>query len=62
MLGAKYLIYIKMALSGMAAVKQAIAEAKEDGEISAEEKFAIVMAFFIGIFSTMIDTQPEGDK
>ncbi len=54
MVGAKYFIYIRMALGGMAAMKKAITEAKADGEVTAEEKFAIGMAFFMGLFASVI--------
>ena len=54
MLGAKYFIYIKMAIGGMSAIKKAIIEAKADGEVTAEEKFAIGMAFFMGLFASII--------
>ena len=55
MIGTKYFMYIQMAIGGMAAMKKAIAEAKEDGEVTAEEKFAIGMAFFMGLFASVID-------
>lgn len=55
MLGARYIIYIKMALSGIKAVKEAIKEAKADGEVTAEEKFMIALAFFMGLFASVMD-------
>ena len=54
MVGTKYFIYIKMAIGGMNAMKKAITEAKADGEVTAEEKFAIGMAFFVGLFASVI--------
>lgn len=54
MLGSKYLIYAKMALSGIKAVKQAIVEAKSDGVVTTEEKFIIALAFFMGLFASVI--------
>ena len=57
MIGAKYLVYIKMALSGMSAFKQALKEARKDGEVTAEEKFMIALAFFMGLFATVLDDE-----
>ena len=54
MIGSRYIIYIKMVLSGMNALKTAITEAKVDGKITTEEKFAIGMAFFMGLFASII--------
>lgn len=55
MIGARYLVYVKMALSGMSAFKTALKEARADGEVTTEEKFMIAMAFFMGLFATVRD-------
>jgi len=51
----KYGIYIKAALGAITAMKEAVIEAKKDGEVTADEKFMIGIAFFVGLISSLTE-------